>query len=220
MTPQRILLAILMVLAFGLDLYCQDSKPPVEAPDFLSEPPVKASDQFNASVVAPAVSDQLRLPGYQPPARPVSRFGAARERQFDGYTHEVSQKQMEIMQLQNEAIQQSDEKKREELLTKLQSHLEQTFDESISTQGEELKKLEERVAKLKAAFARRKANRDRVIENYVDRVRLQAEGLTIPGLQSSHLPVRQPTFFTPATRNTIHQEPFLPAGITPSQRPD
>ena len=85
-----------------------------------------------------------------------------------------------IRTLKNEALAADGEKTRESKLSLLKETLQQTFDESIKLQETELDALKERVAKLNAIFEKRKSNRDRVIENYIDRVRLQAEGLTIP----------------------------------------
>lgn len=114
----------------------------------------------------PASPQPLMRPSNQPVARP--------------FTDNTYRYQLDIQELQNDALLGPDEKTREQILSELQALLEKSFDESIEAQAIELESLEKRVADLKAAFEKRKSNRDRVIENYVDRIRLQAEGLTIP----------------------------------------
>lgn len=98
-----------------------------------------------------------------------------------GPAYQHSQQQ-QIAQLRSQVMTAADEEQREEKLSQLQTLLEQSFDAGIEAQGNELKRLEGQVAELKKAFERRSQNRDRVIANYVDSIRLQAEGLTIPAV--------------------------------------
>ena len=146
----------------------------------------------------PASPQPLMRPSNQPVARP--------------FTDNTYRYQLDIQELQNDALLGPDEKTREQILSELQALLEKSFDESIEAQAIELESLEKRVADLKAAFEKRKSNRDRVIENYVDRIRLQAEGLTIP---SAGLPI-------PATRRinvprAVPQTVPMPASPLPTQ---
>ena len=105
-----------------------------------------------------------------------------------------------IVQLTRQAAISEDEAKREEYLSELQQVLEAQFDARMKTQGEELKQLEQKVTKLKAAYDRRQQNRDRVIQNYVDRIRMNAEGLSLPMQTAAPLApipqlIREPSAF-------------------------
>ena len=141
--------------------------------------------------------------------------------------------QMKIVTLQRKAENATDEDSREDILLQLQETLEKSFDDSLKAQATELERLENRVDELRAAWAKRKSSRDRVIENYVDRIRLQAEGLTIPGAVAPRPTLLQPqpafagpappTAFTPGARNTspatqrrsLIQRGFLPPVAPP-----
>ena len=201
--------------AFGDNVEASFARPPTPAvPGAISQ-----NQTYNSQVVGQreatrrrdaqvAPSPTLRTPRNSPPATPPRRTYATMQwspnlppggaqnigKPYDVSFHERTQT------LQREAIAAADEEVREEKLTELKDQLQESFDQSIETQASELEKLEARVAKLKTAFEKRKTNRDRIIQNYVDRIRLQAEGLTIPGadvLRLTPTQTRPQTWYRP-----------------------
>lgn len=141
------------------------------------------------------------------------------------YRMPANPQQIKISQLREQVLfRTEDEEQREELLTELQTLLEKSFDQGMRAQGDELAKLEERVAALKKAFERRKTNRDRVISNYVDSVRLQAEGLTIPAFgngrqvigNASYLPAKPRASNGSSRTNLAPTQPFSRATNAPA----
>ncbi|MEM7315612.1 MAG: DUF1559 domain-containing protein [Planctomycetota bacterium] len=109
--------------------------------------------------------------------------------------------------LSNEALKTADEKQREAKLAELEKVLEQSFDEVVNRQRQQLVQLEKQVAKIRATLEHREKNRERLIKNYVDRIRLQAEGLTIPAINQ---PLPTPEL-APAS-----SPPTLPLDFEPS----
>ncbi len=96
--------------------------------------------------------------------------------------------QSALTQLRIEVLRMQDETKREAKLAEIQKIVEESFDQQSSKHGDYLKQLDAKVAKLKKAYERRQKNRDRLIQNYIDGLRLQAEGLTIPAVHGERLP--------------------------------
>lgn len=85
-----------------------------------------------------------------------------------------------IALLRSEALNAKDEKTREAKLKDLQTVLEKSFDNHLNRQKEQLSMLQTQVAEIESTLEHRFRNRERLIKNFVDQVRLQAEGLTIP----------------------------------------
>lgn len=89
----------------------------------------------------------------------------------------------EVTRLRQQIREEKDEKKRTELGETLRTKLGEIFDDDLSERDEQLKELEARVAKLRAAVEKRRKNRDRVITLQVDSVMLAAEGLAFPSIK-------------------------------------
>lgn len=98
-------------------------------------------------------------------------------------TEEERKRFGEVRELREKIRGEKDEKKRTELGETLRTKLGAIFDDDLSERDEQLKKLEARVAKLRAAVEKRRKNRDRVITLQVDSVMLAAEGLAFPAIQ-------------------------------------
>gem|GEM_PF-4111598 len=98
-------------------------------------------------------------------------------------TQEERKRFDEVSRLRNTIRKEKDEKKRTELGETLRTKLGEIFDDDLNERDEQLKKLEARVAKLRAAVEKRRKNRDRVITLQVDSVMLAAEGLAFPSMR-------------------------------------
>ncbi len=130
----------------------------------------------------------IPTPGFANPARvPQQTHGFfAQPQRFDRYPQNITvmatPSNDPTQRLAADILNADDEDTRKEKLAELKEELEGRFDSGLEVQENELKQLEDRVAKLREAVDTRKENRDRIIENYLDSIRLQAEGLTIPGV--------------------------------------
>ncbi len=170
--------------------------------------PGSPNTRFDTQRGRTIVSEDVRGPSYRTRAiaRPEYRRNGYATPTTNGYYDPTRERK--IQTLQHEALSTDDEEAREKKLTLLKEQLEESFDKSIKVQATELEKLRARVEKLNTAFEKRKSNRDRVIKNYIDRVRLQAEGLTIPSGNSM--------FFSPRTYVQVGpDEIFSPAAAPP-----
>lgn len=113
----------------------------------------------------------------------------------------------------------SDEVRRDKL-EELKEALESRFDSSLEAQEAELEALEARVKKLRDAVETRRKNRERIISNYLDGISLQAEGLTIPGINQRPMPApRDPqTFQGRPTRYRYRNDPLGAPATPPEMR--
>lgn len=109
---------------------------------------------------------------------------------------------------------------RTDKLEELKAVLENRFDSSLEAQEAELEALETRVQKLRDAVETRRKNRERIISNFLDGISLQAEGLTIPGINQRPMPgLRDPRTFQGRPMRYRNVPPGAPAAIPPVRQP-
>lgn len=195
--------------------------PAKEVPSALSRPAEATNEpQFRQSFPRRTQADYYRnRPDETHPAglsirRPMtSPRGLAlpsRNRDFDDANVTVRPTGDRIMMLQADIVNADAKDVRESKLAELKKELEERFDSGLAVQESELEQLEKRVKKLRDAVETRKKNRDRIIGNFIDGVVLQAEGLTIPGVQAPYL--QNPQYPSPmpvptSARRAIQQVP-------------
>lgn len=79
----------------------------------------------------------------------------------------------------------SDKSGRDALVKELTTLMEGVFDADYAVRDAEVRKLEERVGRLRAALDRRKSARERILQNRIDGLLLDADGLAFPSLMAN-----------------------------------
>ena len=85
-----------------------------------------------------------------------------------------------LQQLRAAYLNEKDKTKRKAISKQIEKQMEVMFQADYKRREQELRQLEERVAKLRAAQDRRKASKDRVIRVRMEQMLLDAEGLSFP----------------------------------------
>ena len=131
---------------------------------------------YNPSAIPPQIQEPQQIQSSWPIP---NTFAANQSSIFDRASVATST----VHRLTNEALQAIDQEQREAKLKELQKVLEDSFDQEHGKQRKRLESLQKQVAAIEQNLNAREKNRDRLIQNHVDRIRLQAEGLTIPSTQ-------------------------------------